>query len=153
MRSPQEATRSSIQGITKTKHSEGLPVSVFGEELEERRRRKGDETEEEEMKSEFLKRYDTEELGERLREYRPEGKREEGWFSLRELNQRLVKLREVEEEKAVGTRRMRGGFQFDDLRSGIQEKKEAEDARKSLARKDLLVFFLILFVIFFNLEG
>ena len=105
---------------------EGLPVSVFGEELEERKR-KGDETEE--MKSEFIKRYNTEELGEILRRYRPEGKKEEGWFSLQELNQRLVKLREVEEKAAQGTRK---GLPFDDLRFGIQEKKEAE-ARKSLA--------------------
>ena len=104
----------------------GLPVSVFGEELEERKR-KGDETEE--MKSEFIKRYNTEELGEMLRRYRPEGKKEEGWFSLQELNQRLVKLREVEEEAAQGTRK---GLPFDDLRFGIQEKKAAE-ARKSLA--------------------
>ncbi|KAL0732113.1 hypothetical protein Bca4012_028207 [Brassica carinata] len=121
---------SSIQGIIKTKHSEGLPLSVFGEELEERRK-KGDE-----MKSEFIKSYNTEELGEILRQYRPEGKKEEGWFSLQELNQRLVKLREVEEEKAQGARKR---FQFDDLRSGIQEKKDAE-ARKSLALQNVDLF-------------
>ncbi|KAF8048128.1 hypothetical protein N665_2665s0003 [Sinapis alba] len=120
---------SSIQGIIKTKQSDnnvGLPVSVFGEEIEERKKNK----------SEFIKRYDTGELGEILRKYRPEGKKEEGWFSLEELNQRLVKLREVEEEKVQGTRK---GFQFDDLRSGIQEQKEAE-ARQSLALQNVDLF-------------
>ncbi|CAN6999937.1 unnamed protein product [Brassica oleracea var. botrytis] len=148
MRPPQEtrwSNLSSIQGIMKAKRNdnnvrsnvfgggEGLPVSVFGEELEERKR-KGDETEE--MKSEFIKRYNTEELGEMLRRYRPEGKKEEGWFSLQELNQRLVKLREVEEKAAQGTRK---GLPFDDLRFGIQEKKEAE-ARKSLAFQNVDLF-------------
>ncbi|KAG2282191.1 hypothetical protein Bca4012_050720 [Brassica carinata] len=148
MRPPQEtrwSNLSSIQGIMKAKRNdnnvrsnvfgggEGLPVSVFGEELEERKR-KGDETEE--MKSEFIKRYNTEELGEILRRYRPEGKKEEGWFSLQELNQRLVKLREVEEKAAQGTRK---GLPFDDLRFGIQEKKEAE-ARKSLAFQNVDLF-------------
>ncbi|CAN6845831.1 unnamed protein product [Brassica oleracea] len=150
MRPPQEtrwSNLSSIQGIMKAKRNdnnvrsnvfgggEGLPVSVFGEELEERKR-KGDETEE--MKSEFIKRYNTEELGEMLRRYRPEGKKEEGWFSLQELNQRLVKLREVEEKAAQGTRK---GLPFDDLRFGIQEKKEAE-ARKSLAFQNVDLFSL-----------
>ncbi|CAN7041865.1 unnamed protein product [Brassica rapa subsp. trilocularis] len=139
MRPPQEtrwSNLSSIQGIMKAKRNDnnvGLPVSVFGEELEERKR-KGDETEE--MKSEFIKSYNTEELGEMLRRYRPEGKKEEGWFSLQELNQRLVKLREVEEEAAQGTRK---GLPFDDLRFGIQEKKEAE-ARKSLAFQNVDLF-------------
>ncbi|CDY70069.1 BnaC02g46590D [Brassica napus] len=136
MRPPQEtrwSNLSSIQGIMKAKRNDnnvqGLPVSVFGEELEERKR-KGDETEE------FIKRYNTEELGEILRRYRPEGKKEEGWFSLQELNQRLVKLREVEEKAAQGTRK---GLPFDDLRFGIQEKKEAE-ARKSLAFQNVDLF-------------
>ncbi|CAH8353737.1 unnamed protein product [Eruca vesicaria subsp. sativa] len=133
---------SSLQGIMKTKHNvrsnvfgggEGLPISVFGEELEERRK-KGDETEG--MKSEFIKRYNTEELGEMLRKYRPEGKKEDGWFSLQELNQRLVKLREVEEEAAQGTRR---GLPFDELRTGIQQSREAE-ARKALAFQNVDIF-------------
>uniref|UniRef100_M4F269 Small ribosomal subunit protein uS15c n=1 Tax=Brassica campestris TaxID=3711 RepID=M4F269_BRACM len=139
---PQEtrwSNLSSLQSIMKTKDSgnvrsnvfgggEGLPISVFGEEIEERKKM-GDDSEE--MKSEFIKSYDTKELGEILRQYRPEGKREEGWFSLQELNQRLVKLREVEYAAAQGTRK---GIAFDDLRSEIQQ------ARKSQAFQNLDFF-------------
>ncbi|KAJ0231733.1 30S ribosomal protein S15 [Hirschfeldia incana] len=133
---------SSLQSIMKTKDSgnvrsnlfggaEGLPISVFGEELEERKKM-GDDDDSEGMKSEFIKSYNTKELGEILREYRPEeGKREQGWFSLQELNQRLVKLRQVEEAAAQGTRK---GIAFDDLRSEIQQ------ARKSQAFQNLDFF-------------
>ncbi|CAH2067964.1 unnamed protein product [Thlaspi arvense] len=135
---------SSLQSIMKTKPSENvrsnvlggaeeLPVSVFGEETGQG---KMTEEEMEEMKSEFVKRYDPKELGEILRLYRPQGKKEEGWFSLQELNQRLVKLREVEEEAAQRTRK---GFAFDELRSGIQQTKEAA-ARKAQAFPDLDFF-------------
>ncbi|CAF2065871.1 hypothetical protein HID58_073669 [Brassica napus] len=139
---PQEtrwSNLSSLQSIMKAKDSgnvrsnvfgggEGLPISVFGEEIEERKKM-GDASEE--MKSEFIKSYNTKELGEILRQHRPEGKREEGWFSLQELNQRLVKLREVEEAAAQGARK---GIAFDDLRSEIQQ------ARKSQAFQNLDFF-------------
>ena len=131
---PQEtrwSNLSSLQSIMKAKDSgnvrsnvfgggEGLPISVFGEEIEERKKM-GDDSEE--MKSEFIKSYNTKELGEILRQYRPEGKREEGWFSLQELNQRLVKLREVEEAAAQGARK---GIAFDDLRSEIQQARKSQ---------------------------
>ncbi|KAL0867407.1 hypothetical protein Bca101_046525 [Brassica carinata] len=133
---------SSLQSIMKTKASdsvrsnvfggaEGLPISIFGEEIEERKKMGDDDDDSDEMKSEFIKKYDTKELGEILRQYRPEGKKEEGWFSLQELNQRLVKLREVEEEAAQGTRR---AIPFDKLRSDIQQ------ARKSQAFQSLDFF-------------
>ncbi|CAH2037461.1 unnamed protein product [Thlaspi arvense] len=67
---------------------EALPTSVSGREGEA-----------EEMMTEFLKIYREDELGEKLRRLRPEGNKEEGWFSLQELNQRLVKLRQVEEKE------------------------------------------------------
>ncbi|KAL0814218.1 hypothetical protein Bca101_070661 [Brassica carinata] len=54
-------------------------------------------------------------------------RREEGWFSLQELlqelNQRLVKLREVEEAAAQGTRK---GIAFGDLRSDIQQARKSQ---------------------------
>ncbi|KAH0905825.1 hypothetical protein HID58_037652 [Brassica napus] len=54
-------------------------------------------------------------------------RREEGWFSLQELlqelNQRLVKLREVEEAAAQGTRK---GISFGDLRSDIQQARKSQ---------------------------
>lgn len=75
--------------------AEALPMSVFGKEIDGR---KGREGETEEMMTDFLTFYNEEELGEKLRLLRPEGNKEEGWFSLQELNQRLVKLRQVEEK-------------------------------------------------------
>ncbi|CAF2083403.1 BnaA06g10510D [Brassica napus] len=74
---------------------EALPASVFGNERE---------GETEEMTTEFLKIYREDELGEKLRRLRPEGKKEEGWFSLEELNERLVKLRQVEEKEVYNQR-------------------------------------------------
>ncbi|ESQ35229.1 hypothetical protein EUTSA_v10007635mg [Eutrema salsugineum] len=80
---------------------EALPMSVFGKEMGER---KGREGETEEMMTEFLKIYGEDELGEKLRMLRPEGNKEQGWFSLQELNQRLVKLRQVEEKDVQNQR-------------------------------------------------
>lgn len=79
------------------RRGEALPASVFGKE--------GREGETEEMMTtEFLKIYREDELGEKLRRLRPEGKKEEGWFSLEELNERLVKLRQVEEKEVYNQR-------------------------------------------------
>ncbi|KAJ0257103.1 30S ribosomal protein S15 [Hirschfeldia incana] len=80
---------------------EPLPASVFGEEMDVR---KGGEGGTEEMMTEFLKIYREDELGDKLRRLRPEGKKEEGWFSLEELNERLVKLRQVEEKEVYNQR-------------------------------------------------
>ncbi|KAL1221424.1 Small ribosomal subunit protein uS15c [Cardamine amara subsp. amara] len=74
-----------------------FPMSMVGNEMGEK---KGREGETEGMVTEFLKSYNEEDLGEKLKMLRPEGKKEEGWFSLQELNQRLVKLRQVEENEA-----------------------------------------------------
>uniref|UniRef100_A0A1J3FWH7 Small ribosomal subunit protein uS15c n=4 Tax=Noccaea caerulescens TaxID=107243 RepID=A0A1J3FWH7_NOCCA len=129
----------SFENIMKTKPSENLrwngfrgaeelPKSVFGEELEERKKTA---EEIEEMKSEFIKSYDTEELGEILRTYRPQGKKEEGWFSLQELNQRLVKLREAEEEVAKRTRK---NDHFIDIRNTIASTKIEEERKKKASQ-------------------
>ncbi|KAL0723593.1 hypothetical protein Bca4012_038192 [Brassica carinata] len=80
---------------------EALPASVLRNDMDVR---KGREGETEEMMTEFLKIYREDELGEKLRRLRPEGKKEEGWFSLEELNQRLVKLRLVEEKEVPNQR-------------------------------------------------
>ncbi|CAL9241320.1 unnamed protein product [Arabidopsis halleri] len=106
---------------------EGLPYSVFEKELEQGQK---NENETEEMKSEFIKSYDPIELGEKLRLYRPEGKKEQGWFSLHELNQRLVKLRAMEEEQFERTRTSNPSF-VEELRSQY-EKQKAVKAQKSV---------------------
>ncbi|WVZ21788.1 hypothetical protein V8G54_000332 [Vigna mungo] len=71
-----------------------LPQSIFGKEM----RKEG--TESKTMFSAgFLKTYSVEDLGTKLRKLRPEGK-EKGWFSVRELSERLMRLRKMEEEQA-----------------------------------------------------
>ncbi|EOA39281.1 hypothetical protein CARUB_v10012290mg [Capsella rubella] len=77
--------------------SSGGEALLSGTGMDER---KGREGETDETTTEFLTFYNEEELGEKLRTLRPEGDKEEGWFSLQELNQRLVKLRQVEEKEA-----------------------------------------------------
>ncbi|CAE5957598.1 unnamed protein product [Arabidopsis arenosa] len=84
-------------GSFKSTAGEALPISLFETKMDEREGREG---ETEEMMTEFLTFYNEEELGDKLRMLRPEGEKEEGWFSLQELNQRLVKLRQVEEKEA-----------------------------------------------------
>ncbi|BAT93377.1 hypothetical protein LR48_Vigan05g003400 [Vigna angularis] len=71
-----------------------LPQGIFGKEM----RKEG--TKSTTMFSAgFLKTYNVEDLGKKLRMLRPEGK-EKGWFSVRELSERLVRLRKMEEEQA-----------------------------------------------------
>ncbi|XP_010419387.1 PREDICTED: uncharacterized protein LOC104705097, partial [Camelina sativa] len=129
---PQEGKWASLSGLQNTMKTqfntnlrsnviggEGLPHSVFAEELEQ-----GND-DAEDMKSEFYKSYDPYELGEKLRLYRPEGKKEQGWFSLQELNQRLVKLRAMEEEHAQRTSSSAHPSIVKELRSEIQKAKAA----------------------------
>ncbi|XP_075670256.1 uncharacterized protein LOC142640028 [Castanea sativa] len=73
------------------------------------------------MKTDFVKMYSYGELGEKLRKLRPsveEGKKEGEtlWFSLSELNQRLMKLREMEEKD---TESRIGRISFKDLRESL----------------------------------
>ncbi|XP_027907441.1 uncharacterized protein LOC114166802 [Vigna unguiculata] len=71
-----------------------LPQAIFGKEM----RKEG--TESTAMFSAgFLKTYSVEDLGRKLRTLRPEGK-EKDWFSVRELSERLTRLRKMEEEQA-----------------------------------------------------
>lgn len=105
---------------------EGLPISVFGREMNEReKKKKGEEGKESSedafAKSELIRMYSHAELGEKLRELRPEatkkGEKESG-FSLAELNERLKKLREIEEKQQVARV---GGISFGELRSSLQQ--------------------------------
>ncbi|CAA6673360.1 unnamed protein product [Spirodela intermedia] len=84
-------------------------------------------------KTEFLKMYDFEELGEKLRRLRPEevgsGKKKGGWFSLEELNERLAKLRELEEKE---TEYSIGGVSFKDLRESLVKLRDADNKKTSI---------------------
>ncbi|GFZ17227.1 hypothetical protein Acr_26g0004970 [Actinidia rufa] len=86
-----------------------LPASVFQKEMREKRG-----AESPGMKTEFVKIYNYDELGNKLRELRPEAKGE-NWFSLGELNERLMKLREMEKE----TESRASGVSHKDLRDSL----------------------------------
>ncbi|XP_030971298.1 uncharacterized protein LOC115991620 [Quercus lobata] len=119
--------------------TDSLPVSVFGKERE----RKEGERETMAMKTEFVKMYSYGELGEKLRKLRPsvQGGKKEGdslGFSLSELNERLMKLREMEEKE---TESRIGGVSFKDLRESLVWLRltETEKAKKnSIQRLDIL---------------
>ncbi|KAJ4718573.1 30S ribosomal protein S15 [Melia azedarach] len=101
-----------------------LPLSVFGKEM------KGGELNRERMKLEFVKTYEYAELGEKLRKLRPEGSAR--GFSLGELNERLMKLRQIEEENESRI----GGIRHKDIRESLfrlKTEEEEEKARKSSA--------------------
>lgn len=104
-----------------------LPVSVFGKEMREK---EGEGTAAAKSKAEFLMMYSHDQLGEKLRALRPEAKGRE-WFSLEELNERLIKLREMEEKNAESTVK---GFSFKDLKETLKRSKKLgyEKAEKSL---------------------
>ncbi|RID48399.1 hypothetical protein BRARA_I04911 [Brassica rapa] len=103
-------------------------VSVIGKEMEDGNGGEG-ETEE------YLKMYREDELGEKLRMLRPEGKKEEGWFSFEELNERLVKLRQVEKKEVKNQR-----WNFSVLRNviGTLEDDKAKNEAVSLQNLDIL---------------
>ncbi|XP_070661274.1 uncharacterized protein [Malus domestica] len=111
-----------------------LPSSIFDKEL---RKEKNAENGSNEMKTDFVKMYSYAELGEKLRKLRPDGKGQ-NWFSLRELNKRLVKLREMEEKE---TQAAIGNVTFQDLRESLLklQRSDQEKAKKSsIQRIDIL---------------
>lgn len=85
--------------------SGGLPRLFDKERIGEKR--------EDGLKTEFIKIYSEEELGEKLRKLRPEGG---GVFSFAELSERLVKLRKMDDIEA---RSRTGGVNFNDLRDSL----------------------------------
>ncbi|XP_022862175.1 uncharacterized protein LOC111382432 isoform X2 [Olea europaea var. sylvestris] len=99
--------------------SDSLPASIFGKE-----KRDGDVAGPA-MRTEFVKTYSYNELGEKLKMLRPE-KKKGNWFSLQELNERLLKLREIEEKESE-TRI--GGFDFMDLRDSLVRLKMSGDEK------------------------
>lgn len=74
-----------------------LPANVFGKEGSKKK-----EGESGKMKTKFLRMYTYGDLGEKLKMLRPEeAKKNKGkWFSLKELSDRLIKLRDIEEKEA-----------------------------------------------------
>ncbi|KAK9282280.1 hypothetical protein L1049_005194 [Liquidambar formosana] len=118
--------------------SDTLPASVFGKEMRERKEGESSKSTSA-MKTEFVKFYKVNELGEKLRMLRPKRKVGENWFSLEELYERLIKLRELE-EKETDSKKV-AGVTFKDLRESLLRLKmsDEEKAKKSsIQRLDIL---------------
>ncbi|XVF74820.1 hypothetical protein PTKIN_Ptkin13bG0141600 [Pterospermum kingtungense] len=101
--------------------SNELPKWIFGKEMKERS--KGGEAS---MNTQFVKTYGYAELGQKLKELRPKTKGGEGWFSLQELNERLMKLREMEEKESDSRL---GGF-YKDIRLGLTTLQKSEEEKQ-----------------------
>ncbi|KAL6141094.1 hypothetical protein ACLB2K_059385 [Fragaria x ananassa] len=119
-----------FQGILRSKPSGqdavgsgGLPRLFDKERIGEKR--------EDGLKTEFIKIYSEEELGEKLRKLRPEGG---GVFSFAELSERLVKLRKMDDIEA---RSRTGGVNFNDLRDSLVTLNE-ENKTSSIKRLPIL---------------
>lgn len=115
-------------------NQENLPESIFGREMREKEGGGEGEGEGEtkELKTELLKLYNHEDLGEKLRMLRPEAaeKGKKGWFSLDELNLRLAKLRELEEKEANKTMGVPNDL-YSDLRRSLRRLKDSDDNKKA----------------------
>lgn len=88
------------------------------------------------MKTRFLKNYKHSELGKELKMLRPD-KKNGKWFSLHELNERLVKLRKMEVE-AVSDLGI-GGSMFIELRESLG--KLSDDDKEKRKSKLCVKFF------------
>lgn len=72
-----------------------LPESVFGREMRDRIGGAGGVPSSPAMNLEYMRKYEHNDLGEKLKKLRPEVKGND-WFSIGELNERLKKLREMD---------------------------------------------------------
>ncbi|XP_031491647.1 uncharacterized protein LOC116258586 [Nymphaea colorata] len=112
---------------------ETLPPSIFGKELGEKAAAS------ESRRTEFVKMYTYGQLGEKLRMLRPEVKlKGRSGFSLVELNDRLRRLREMEEKE---TQSRTDAVSYADLRDSLLQlrtSQHAEAAKTSMQRLALL---------------
>ncbi|KAI3463445.1 hypothetical protein Pfo_020108 [Paulownia fortunei] len=110
--------------------SDSFPPTLFGKET----RGKGDDNVGSigVIRSEFVRMYDHLDLGKKLKMLRPE-KRKGKWFSLQELNERLAKLREIEEKESEA----KLGVPVKDLRESLMKWNIPKDekARQGMKRR------------------
>ncbi|KAK9922996.1 hypothetical protein M0R45_031432 [Rubus argutus] len=85
------------------------------------------------LKTEFVRIYSFEELGEKLKKLRPEAK-VGSWFTLRELSERLIKLREMDHNETVPSL---GGTLFEDIRNSLVNFAVSEEEKKRKKTSDL----------------
>ncbi|XP_015877688.3 uncharacterized protein LOC107414102 [Ziziphus jujuba] len=110
--------------------TDASPFSLFGEVSREKK----DKDRSDAMRAEFVKMYSYGELGEKLKTLRPVAKGDD-WFSLGELNDRLIKLRDLEDKE---TESKIGGNSYRDLRDSLLKLKLPEDEKPKLHRIDIL---------------
>lgn len=103
-----------------------LPASIFGKEMMMRGKEGSAGGDKEEMGTEFVRAYSYGELGEELKKLRPKKKEEKGWFSLNELKDRLVKVRESDEKDSKST--IAGGV-FHELKRSLVKMKHDDDEK------------------------
>ncbi|KAK8575859.1 hypothetical protein V6N13_032831 [Hibiscus sabdariffa] len=104
------------------------PPSIFWREM--KNRAKGGALA---METEFARTNDYEKLGQKLKQLRPK-KEGGGWFSLQELNERLAKLRAIEEEESK--KAPDGGLSYGMRESLLAlQSSEAEKQGKSFAQR------------------
>ncbi|XP_015168754.1 uncharacterized protein [Solanum tuberosum] len=113
--------------------SGNLPASFYRKEM--MRDKEGDK---EGMKMELTRNYRHGELGEKLKMLRPIKKEEKGWFSLHELNDRLMKVREADE---IESKTMVAGVVYKDLKESlylISQNGDSKPKKTMIQRLDVL---------------
>lgn len=123
-----------------------LPHSIFGKELEGKKT----ESESRALKTEFVKMYTYNELGKKLKLLRPPAAAaaKKDWFSLEELNERLIKLREMEVKEMES---WVGGFPFKDLRDSLLTLRKTSD--ESSKKSSSITSFIFLSFFDFDFES
>lgn len=120
-----------------------LPLSIFEREIREKNEANGGKESDSLARTRFLRSYDYEELGEKLRNLRDSDKGKKG-FSMEELNERLARLREMEEKE---TESRSQNNHWNDLRETLLKIKIAEDekAKKNTREWSKLCFYCFFF--------
>lgn len=108
--------------------SDHLPQSIFGPEM----KKEEDEDDSTKIQTEFVRSYSHRELGEKLTALRPERRDKKDWFSLEELSERLVKLREIELKDMTS----KSGLDFATLRQSLLLTQVKDEPKKH--RVDIL---------------
>lgn len=99
---------------------DALPMAIFGKDMKKRKEEESAAT-----RTEFVRTYSYQELGQKLSILRPET-RGENWFSVSELNERLVKLREMDLKR---TEESCPGVNVRDLREGLMQLRKANEEK------------------------
>lgn len=107
---------------------DNLPLSVFGKEMEEGNRASANA----DTGEGFVKIYSHMDLGEKLKSLRPDKKGD--WFSLQELNDRLMKLRQIDKENVADPRQGLYGT----LRSSLINIDKGNKQKKPMPNLDIL---------------